>query len=550
MTSLLLARCPRLARRCAFLACLAAWGGAFADPALAAGKRRGASQKGDRGLAAGGSAKAQDAAAAQDAVARIDRLLAPLNDASGWALPDDAPLHCGAVSLGAEQVAAAALAGLPKVRVLEQKLAAAVAKQLAARGAYDIKLFAKGDATPFGGYNWGAANLGAEQLTTLWGASVYGGYRIGQGDFQVYKGDKETNAAGELRAGVRVPLWQDRAIDEGRAGLRIAAAGVDVVKANVALGRIEIARKARQSWAKWVMTGVDLQIATALFELARAREVQVRGLVDAGAVPAIELLDNERIIAERADKVAESRRKLQQQTVAIALLLRDSAGVMMHPDLSCLPASLPDPHHVPELQPDHSMQRAFAHRPERVSLDAAIRQRQAELRLANNGIAPRLDIDVAGSRDVGEGKKKLEEAELLAMVRFEVPLQRRKARGRRDEVLAKLRALKAERGYVDDVIRAEVQSALAGLRAAEARIELAKAQLDRATKVAEAERARFELGQSSLLKVNLREQYAASARRKLLKARGDWWLARIDLAAVRAEVLPEPTPLASKTATR
>ncbi len=43
------------------------------------------------------------------------------------------------------------------------------------------------------------------------------GYRIGDGDFAPWYGERETNEGGEFAVGAALPFWKDRVIDKRRA---------------------------------------------------------------------------------------------------------------------------------------------------------------------------------------------------------------------------------------------------------------------------------------------------------------------------------------------
>jgi outer membrane protein TolC len=164
------------------------------------------------------------------------------------------------------------------------------------------------------------------------------------------------------------------------------------------------------------------------------------------------------------------------------------------------------------------------------------RQGEVSVELAENQLAARIDVTVAGSVDVGgPGTNDPDVARrfqtqygpptLDASVLVQVPLQFRDARGRIDQTRSELSALDAEWELARDQIRIEVADVRSAMRAADENMRLASDSLRIAQAVAEAERVRFDNGATSLLVVNMRESMAASAEQALIDAEADLVLA-------------------------
>ena len=115
---------------------------------------------------------------------------------------------------------------------------------------------------------------------------------------------------------------------------------------------------------------------------------------------------------------------------------------------------------------------------------------------------------------------------------FSLPIQRRKARGRAAYARAELERLELELRFAEDVIRAEVADALSELIASHARAEQTERGMALTQQLADAERERFDLGQSTILVLNLREQAAAEAQATYVKALADYWKAVAEYRAV------------------
>ncbi len=106
----------------------------------------------------------------------------------------------------------------PLLVAVSQERGIAAGELLAAEGSFDTKLMGATISQPQGFYQNYRNSLGLEQPT--WnGGKVTAGYRIGDGDFAPWYGERETNEGGEFAAGAMVPFWKDRVIDKRRAEL-------------------------------------------------------------------------------------------------------------------------------------------------------------------------------------------------------------------------------------------------------------------------------------------------------------------------------------------
>ena len=75
----------------------------------------------------------------------------------------------------------------PLIDKAAAKVRAAEGKQDAAIGIFDPLLRAQGDITPYGDYQTGKGQAELRQQTPLWGLALFGGWRLGRGEFPIYK---------------------------------------------------------------------------------------------------------------------------------------------------------------------------------------------------------------------------------------------------------------------------------------------------------------------------------------------------------------------------
>lgn len=439
----------------------------------------------------------------------------------------------------------------PALDAAQLRIAAAEGQRLAAEGAFDLNLTGRLYGSFLGYYEYGRTDLLLTQPTPYWGATVFGGWRLGRGfarggipDYYRYD---ETFDAGELRLGVQVPLWRDGPIDPRRATLWRAEHGVTAASEDLAARRLRVVLAASDAYWRWVAAGQRYLVVLELLRIAEARDAQIGARAAAGAIPAIEHLENRRAILERRQALVVARRALEQRGIALSLYLRDGNGAPLVVSPARVPTSFPAPARLTEAE-ETSLALAVERRPEMRRFAAQRRQAQVALDLADNQLSPRLDVTVTGSVDVGgpgvsdperayEIQRTLERPQLDALLSVQVPFQFREARGRIDQARAELGALDAELELATDTLRLEVRDARSAIAAAEESVALATESEAVAGAVALAERVRFENGASSLLVVNLREAAAAQAAQTRVDAQAELAIARALYDAATAAAL-------------
>jgi outer membrane protein, heavy metal efflux system len=438
--------------------------------------------------------------------------------------------------LSLEEVLAAVERHSPVIEAARWEAEGAEAELLAAQGGFDPQVRARAVSTPVGGYPSTRLETVVEQPTSLWGTNLFAGWRHGGGEFPSYAGQYETNALGELRAGVSVPLWRNGPIDRRRAQLARARLGTDAAGHAVAQSRLEATRAATLRYWDWVAAGRRYAIAVALRQLARDRDTQLEQRVRNGDLAAFEQVDNQRALVQREGQVVAAERLLQQTAIELSLFLRSAEGQPVVPEPSRLPAHFPTPEPAGQVVGPVELESVLARRPEVLRLEAARAQQQVERRLAENQRAPAVDVSVAAARDLGAGSPKRGKPELEIGLQVELPTLNRGATGRARQAEAGLARLEAQLRLQRDRVGVEVRDALSALEAARERVEVARRELRLARDIEDAERTRFELGESTLLFVNLREQTSAEAAVREVDALSDYHKAVASLRA--AAVLP------------
>jgi cobalt-zinc-cadmium efflux system outer membrane protein len=403
---------------------------------------------------------------------------------------------------------------------------AAEGEALSARGEFDTTLTVQGRMAAAGYYDPRRLDVVLEQPTPFLGASAYVGYRVTSGDVAPYYGEQRTLDEGELRAGLRVPLLQDRATDARRAAIETTSLGREASEHAYRRQLLDLERDAAAAYFAWVAAARRLAVTENLTALAVTRDAQITEKVALGALPAIEGLENRRAILERERQLVQARRALEKATLDLSLFLRDARGKTIEAGRDRLPASLAAAFARRESRPlDASLNEALKARPELAQLEAQLASLRVEQELAENRVQPRLDAFAEVSRDLGEVDTELDETLAPTVIEvgasFSLPIALRRARGRLRSAEHKALAAEERLSFARERVRTEVADARSQREAAQQRVALARDGADVAEKIAMGERERFELGASNLLFVNLREQVAADAMMALVDAEAE-----------------------------
>lgn len=446
------------------------------------------------------------------------------------------PIHANAPTLHLDDVIGGVYTSFPLLQAAFFSRNVAAGEQLAAQGGFDLKLKGALETGPTGYYETYRNSVG--MLQPLYGgADVFAGYRVGRGYYEPWYLERQTNDGGEFKTGVIIPFARNRSIDERRANLWRTGIDVQIVEPEIQSQLISFVQDASYAYWDWVAAVGKLQIAERVLNLAVDRTERIESQVEAGLIDPPELTDNLRLVAERRGYIAVANRMVREKAVKLSLFWRDAAGMPVVPTIDQSPG-FPEPRPVdPELVTMDGIL-AIESRPEIRVLALTRRKYDVDYQQARNDIRPNVDGLLSGSQDVGEptsSKRDKSQFETEASIFVDTPLQRRKGYGKMQAIEGKVAQLNAKTRMVEDKIVAEVRAVYAALEATVEQAAQAKLAVRYAEDMARRERQNFEQGASDLLKVTLREQYAAESALKELEAHQQHENARADYRAILAQ---------------
>lgn len=404
-----------------------------------------------------------------------------------------------------------------------------------AQGAFDFQTFARGFTSPSGYYNSWTLDAGFEQFLGIWGATVFGGYRLSRGDTLPDYNKGRTEAAGEPRVGLRIPLLRDGSIDRRRAAVLRARLDQELADPFILRQQLDFIRAATVAYFNWVAAGQRLQLAESLLRVANDRGQALTNQTTAGLVPRIVLTDNQRLIISRDLAVVQARRRFEMAALALSLFLRDRLDNPVVAGRDRLPGDLPEIAPPAGDRVPVDIETALVARPEARRVRLSLNKAEVDRRLARNALLPNLDAGIQASRDFGSDVyKDLGEFELEVGAEFRLPLQRRDAQGRLQEAEAAIERLAAEEQFARDRIAAEVRDAFSAWLAAYDLTRQSRLNVELAATLQEAEKVRFEKGAVDLLALQIREQATFDAEVLAVEAAGDYFRAQADYRAATA----------------
>jgi outer membrane protein TolC len=416
----------------------------------------------------------------------------------------------------------------PEIEIAIGEIETARGKVLASWGEFDSVFTGHSISQPLGFYQTYRNGIGLER-PLYGGGSVYSTFRIGDGNFEPWYGERETNEGGEVKAGFSLPFLKDRNIDARRAKLLSADAMRREVGADVEARLLQFQRFATQAYWDWVTAGQAVEIQQRLFDIADLRIGQIQERIKAGDLAEISRLNNDQLAAKRAASLRKAVRSFEKTAFKLSMFYRDINGNPLLALMSEVPSGFPVsiPVTVEEIEAD--VAGAIAVRPEVAALKAAREATCIDARYAQNLMLPKLDMEGFAGQDLGGETSSLGDKtpfQLQLGIFAEVPIQRREGLGKLQSARGKLTQIDAKLQFVKDKIQAEIQDAASALNAAHDLIIQSKIAVNASKEALEAAKLRFEDGDIDLVVLNIFETSVADAELLLLESQFKYFLFR------------------------
>lgn len=441
-------------------------------------------------------------------------------------------------AMSLEEVLRSSSRHYPSIQKSRAGLEAQEGKVQAARGAFDWELNQKAISRISGYYEGDYVESQITRRLSDSATRIYGGYRVSQDGFPVYEDQNVTLSGGEFNAGVALSLWRNRIIDEERFSVTDAELERKQKNYDLLLTQFSVQYDAMQAYLDWVAAGRTLTIAENLLLLAKKRQDGFKTRASKGDIADIFVTENQQYIAKRSADVNDATRMLDNYALKLSLFWRDNEGNPIKPSRKDLPKDFPSLS-TPSIDIDRQIERARELRPELIKIDLGLKRERNKLLLSENKRMPKVDFIAQGGRDIGTGLNASDRArrggnEGKIGLNISIPLQTNTGEGLMRQSQATIRQLEQEQRLLNDQIASEIQMAANNYHVAGKNVTLAKQEASIAETMEKSERERFNSGAADFFVLNMREERAAEARRKVVESRlkllrsiGDYYLATL-----------------------
>ncbi len=352
-------------------------------------------------------------------------------------------------------------------------------------------------------------------FATLFGPKLIAKYKRGEGS-RINNVDR-TVGEGEASIGLKVPLLQGIFTDKRRAELAKANFRFDLAKANQREQQNELLREASFAYWNWAEAYGQLDVAKAVLELAITRYKGIAERARQGEAAPIDSVEALLEVERRRGDFLKAIRKVESTTIKLSVFLWNRDGTPK--PVTAVPTKLPTLPSISDLQIQTDKRLALFRRPEIGQIE--FEQRSASVDLAFNSEFQRPFIELSA-----EAMQYKFSTFGLNDYRFGLtvsqPLFFREANSNVQLAEIKVRRTDLKRLEIERKIIASIDDAVSAIERAKERVEVAEREVEYAFLVQEGERRKFQIGESTVLILNLRERATAEAQNKLIEARADY----------------------------
>lgn len=410
----------------------------------------------------------------------------------------------------------------PLILAAEQKNVIASAEKLSAQGAFDPVLSSQIISTPLGGYqNFQTVNRLSVPLH-LGGADIFGGYRLGNGDFPIYRQGELTRTGGEPELGFSLPLLRDFHIDKRRTVLKTAEVNRFIAKEKVRLIFQDTIAQAMQAYIDCLANKKRLIATKIMLDVAKERQQALEKQHALGDMAQVDVIENRQFIMQRKAALAMSEQALNQSLLNLSLFYRSDQGDPVVLSLKDLPADWPlmTHHHQEKSRVLQIKSQMIDQYPEVTILSFQQKVNDLERKLAHNQVMPDLRLQASLSQQLGVKGFSPLMSQGVGNVELSLsfPLHMRAAKGRFQVLNSQKKQLYQQHLYAKQEVTVAVNQSLYNWDKTWSVYQSLKKEWEYALAVERAEYKKFKAGDSSLFLVNQREKMTLEAQLSTIEA--------------------------------
>lgn len=359
-------------------------------------------------------------------------------------------------------------------------------------------------------------------LDMLFGPRLKASYNRGIGT--AINPQNVTSTPGQGSIGVSLPIFQGIFTDSRRNQLRKAMLRPDLAQAQYKLERNNLLRTAAMFYWEWSEALAAVDVADSLLALALRRLEFVTRRARVGEIALIDSVEIGQEVQRRVGERFRALRMSEQSAVDVAVYMWNGDGSPQQNPTS-LPALLPRSADT-SVSTLEATNLARLLRPELRRAEVLQQTSRMDSSLAQEFMRPFVEIEAAlYAFDVTS----LSNTDYKVALTINQPLLFRQASAQVETASITVQRADLTRALIERMIDADVANAVIALNRSRERLSAANEEVRLGSLMVVAEQRKFEVGESSLLQLNLRERFYAEAQLRLVSARADWARARVVL---------------------
>lgn len=425
-----------------------------------------------------------------------------------------------------------------KMAVISNKISES--ELLSSQGAFDLNLKASAF---YNRYNSSSA-IGQPQyanmysteleLLTRYGLLIKSGYNLNDGDIKTPI--SPTGSDGEYFVSINAPLLRGAGLNSYSLKESLSEYNIQKINNNYRLVALELLLKTIDSYWKWIAAKNKLNIEKKLLELSNFRLEAINSRVKNGDIPAIDLIEIKQEIQTRTSRVIKSERYFQKVSFELSWYLWDEKTKSTLSVLNCNSNDFNSVFINPEKKNINNAKiLAMKNRPEIKDLEISIAMTSLESDFAENDLLPRLDLALRTGKQMGNDS--INGTVVNGGFKFELPIQRREAKGRLIKYNLEIDRINFEKKSLIQQIFLQVEDSISAINMSVKNLSAIEEEVKLAEKMESGENKKFKLGDSTLFVVNRRERATAEARIKLIDSLYEYYIALGYFKAVTGELI-------------
>jgi outer membrane protein TolC len=441
-------------------------------------------------------------------------------------------LSLEAQALTEQDVTKSVLTNFPLIQEAELKAESAKGELTSAEGAFDHKLIFKSRNRIEDKYDNQYFETTLERQTAFGGTTLVAGHRQGLGHFPAYDGKYRTSGAGEIFAGLSFPILRNLKTDEFRTNLKIKQIENKQADLEANLKKMIYLHKALSLYYKWILEIQKLKINKSIFELAKSRHAMIEKKFKAGDIEGIKVTDNQRAIDKRNGEILKNEIDLSKVRAELTIFLRDEHGTPM-----VIPSES-NPDFILKKDEPRLFSSDIAQNPQIKILNLEREKLKLETIFYDQSRLPGLNLDLLGAKELSPNDP-YDPERLQVAIKFDFPLENRKAEGKSVAYNYKVMAVEKNRQFLESQLSQQLSFFISASSDSKMRWEITTKEFEGSIKMAEAEKKRWSQGASDLFMVNLREQDVADVDIRRWTALYDYHQYHLDARLFSGKILQD-----------